>query len=104
MVITGHDDGHIRTSAPLKCSANVNPTATYTWIDESNGNTINGSTINITHSGKYTCNASNIIRGQFHQHSKSITLQGKSHVSSSLSSDVCTPERRNLGPLNQIVI
>src|SRR6218665_166161 len=76
MRITDDNNGQIRIPAVLNCSAAAYPPATYAWIDESNGNTINGPTITINHFGNYTCIASNIIRGRRYQQSKSITLQG----------------------------
>lgn len=77
MTIIGHKNGQILHSALLSCSAAANPPTTYTWIDESNGVVTNGPTIIINKSGKYTCNASNIIRGKYYHQSKSIDLQGK---------------------------
>ena len=76
MTITGHANGQIRTPAMLNCSAASNPPATYKWLDESNVKIAEGSTIIITHGGKYACSASNIIRGRLYQQSMSITLQG----------------------------
>ena len=77
MRITGDYNGQILPSALLLCDAAANPQATYTWIDESNGNITKGPIITIKHGGKYTCTASNIIRGQYYQQPKSVILQGK---------------------------
>src|SRR6218665_53608 len=80
MRISGDSNGYILTSGVLFCNVFANPPAAYEWIDESNGNITDGQSIQITHSGKYTCNVSNTIRGKCYQESKSIHVQGKLHI------------------------
>src|SRR6218665_826638 len=82
-------NGFILTSGLLFCNVFANPPAAYKWSDESNGNITDGQSIQITHSGTYTCNVSNIIRGQCNQLSKSITVNSKLHILVSQYLDIC---------------
>lgn len=77
MTIIGGNNGEIGTSALLYCYAAANPPATYRWIDETSGEITNGPIIIVHHGGNYTCIASNIIRGQKYQQSKTVYLQSK---------------------------
>lgn len=68
MTITDDNKRQIRALAVLTCYAAANPPATYEWTDESTGEITKGAKVVINHSGNFTCNASNVIRGKtFHQ-------------------------------------